>query len=356
MLSDLAHYWPTLEGNLLVPLIILGASLFIGFVLNYLLRRYVNRHTDLAPDSPLAVLLHAVRGLPRLWCFAVGLYWTIHTVGLMEPVQRLLAYILFTILVFSITRVIARTLERLIALRTAAAGSAAATTSLLTNLVSITIYAAGTIIILGYYGISIAPLITALGVGGMAVALGLQESLANLFAGLHLILSRQVRVGDYILLDSGGEGRVTDITWRYTTILTATNNTVVVPNSKLASAILTNYDMPEPQIAVVIPVGVSYDSDLDKVEAVTIEVAGAVMEQLEGSAVKPPTIYFHTFSDSSIDFNAVLYARRFTDRTKLKHEFIKALTRRYREENIDIPFPIRTILRPDGSAPSPDVS
>ena len=109
MLSDLAHYWPTLEGNLLVPLIILGASLFIGFVLNYLLKRYVNRHTDLAPDSPLAVLLHAVRGLPRLWCFAVGLYWTIHTVGLMEPVQRLLAYILFTILVFSITRVIART-------------------------------------------------------------------------------------------------------------------------------------------------------------------------------------------------------------------------------------------------------
>lgn len=346
---DLASSWPEIEGNLLIPALILGASLLMGFVLNYLLRRYITRHTDLAPDSALGVLLHAVRGLPRLWCFAIGVYWTIHTVGLVEPVQRLLAYILFTILVFSITRVIVRTLERIIALRTAETRSAAAATSLLTNLVAITIYAAGAIIILGYYGISIAPLITALGVGGMAVALGLQESLANLFAGLHLILSKQVRVGDYIRLDSDNEGRVTDITWRYTTILTSANNTVVVPNAKLSSAILTNYDMPEPQIAVIIPVGVSYDSDLEKVETVTVAVAADVMERLEGSMVKTPAVFFHTFGDSSIDFNVVLYARRFTDRTQLKHEFIKALTQRYREEGIDIPFPVRTILRPESS-------
>lgn len=346
---DLASSWPEIEGNLLIPALILGASLLMGFVLNYLLRRYITRHTDLAPDSALGVLLHAVRGLPRLWCFAIGVYWTIHTVGLVEPVQRLLAYILFTIVVFSITRVIVRTLERIIALRTAEARSAAAATSLLTNLVAITIYAAGAIIILGYYGISIAPLITALGVGGMAVALGLQESLANLFAGLHLILSKQVRVGDYIRLDSDNEGRVTDITWRYTTILTSANNTVVVPNAKLSSAILTNYDMPEPQIAVIIPVGVSYDSDLEKVETVTVAVAADVMERLEGSMVKTPAVFFHTFGDSSIDFNVVLYARRFTDRTQLKHEFIKALTQRYREEGIDIPFPVRTILRPKSS-------
>lgn len=346
---DLASSWPEIEGNLLIPALILGASLLMGFVLNYLLRRYITRHTDLAPDSALGVLLHAVRGLPRLWCFAIGVYWTIHTVGLVEPVQRLLAYILFTIVVFSITRVIVRTLERIIALRTAEARSAAAATSLLTNLIAITIYAAGAIIILGYYGISIAPLITALGVGGMAVALGLQESLANLFAGLHLILSKQVRVGDYIRLDSDNEGRVTDITWRYTTILTSANNTVVVPNAKLSSAILTNYDMPEPQIAVIIPVGVSYDSDLEKVETVTVAVAADVMERLEGSMVKTPAVFFHTFGDSSIDFNVVLYARRFTDRTQLKHEFIKALTQRYREEGIDIPFPVRTILRPESS-------
>lgn len=346
---DLASSWPEIEGNLLIPALILGASLLMGFVLNYLLRRYITRHTDLAPDSALGVLLHAVRGLPRLWCFAIGVYWTIHTVGLVEPVQRLLAYILFTILVFSITRVIVRTLERIIALRTAEARSAAAATSLLTNLVAITIYAAGAIIVLGYYGISIAPLITALGVGGMAVALGLQESLANLFAGLHLILSKQVRVDDYIRLDSDNEGRVTDITWRYTTILTSANNTVVVPNAKLSSAILTNYDMPEPQIAVIIPVGVSYDSDLEKVETVTVAVAADVMERLEGSMVKTPAIFFHTFGDSSIDFNVVLYAPRFTDRTQLKHEFIKALTQRYREEGIDIPFPVRTILRPESS-------
>ena len=352
MMLDLALSWPEIEGNFLIPALILGASLLMGFVLNYLLRRYVARHTDLAPDSALGVLLHAVRGLPRLWCFAIGVYWTIHTVGLVEPVERLLSYILFTILVFSITRVIVRTLERIISLRTAEAGSAAAATSLLTNLVSITIYAAGAIIILGHCGISIAPLITALGVGGMAVALGLQESLANLFAGLHLILSKQVRVGDYIRLDGDNEGRVTDITWRYTTILTSANNTVVVPNAKLSSATLTNYDMPESQIAIVIPVGVSYDSDLERVEAVTIAVASAVMERLEGEVVKAPAVYFHTFGASSIAFNVILHARRFTALAQRKHAVIKDLTRRYREEGIDIPFPIRTVLRPENDRTS----
>lgn len=342
-MSELSIDWGTLLNTLLVPSIILSTSLIVGYMLNYLLNRYISQHPELSPNSPLTVLLHAVRGLPRLWCFAIGLYWVIHTVGLSEPVERLLGYILFTILVFSMTRVIVRILGQLIDINTSDTGSSGAATSLLSNLVTIAIYTAGVIIILGNYGISIAPFLTALGVGGMAVALGLQETLSNLFAGLHLIISKQVRLGNFIRLSSGEEGRVTDITWRYTTIVTTANNTVVVPNAKLASAILTNYDEPESQMSVIIPVGVSYDSDLEHVEAVTLATAAAVMKEIEGTIIKDPVLLFHTFGDSSINFNAILYARTFTDQAKLKHEFIKALTRRYREEGIDIPFPIRTL-------------
>ena len=348
---DLAFSWPEIEGNLLIPALILGASLLMGFVLNYLLRRYITRHTDLAPDSALGVLLHAVRGLPRLWCFAIGVYWTIHTVGLVEPVQRLLAYILFTILVFSITRVIVRTLERIIALRTAEARSAAAATSLLTNLVAITIYAAGAIIILGYYGISIAPLITALGVGGMAVALALQETLANIFSGLHLILSKQLRIGDYIKLGSGEEGRVTDITWRFTTIIPlGASNTIVIPNKTIAGANITNYSLPTLNINVSVPVGVAYDSDLATVERVTIETAKEVLARVDDNPNAEPLVRYTDFGDSSINFVVILPSSLFDNHGIIKHEFIKALTDRYRAEGIDIPYPIQTIIQEKADA------
>ena len=217
-------------------------------------------------------------------------------------------------------------------------------TTLLTTLVEGTGLIFGIIIFLGAYGISIAPFVTAMGIGGMAVALGLQETLANIFAGLQLILSKQILVGDHIKLSSGEEGQVTDITWRYTSIYTATRNNVIVPNKTIASATLTNYDRPSKTLSIVVPVGVSYDSDLDEVERVTIETAERVIGYEEGKSDFPrPAVRFQKFNDSSIDFNVVISVPGYADQLLVKHEFIKALMSRYREEGIDIPFPIRNV-------------
>ena len=122
-------------------------------------------------------------------------------------------------------------------------------------------------------------------------------------------------------------------------------NTIIVPNQKLASSVLTNYDMPAQEISVAIPVGVSYASDLDEVERVTLEVANEVMEAFDHDVESDPVVRFHTFGDSAIEFNVVLRTSSFVNQFLLKHEFIKALTRRYREEGIDIPFPVRTIVQ-----------
>jgi small-conductance mechanosensitive channel len=212
------------------------------------------------------------------------------------------------------------------------------------NITRILVFIIGVLIILQSLGISIAPILTALGVGGLAVALALQETLSNLFAGIQIIASKQIKPGDFVKLDSGEEGFVTDITWRYTTIRTLPNNMVIIPNAKLASALVTNYNSPEKEMAVLVQVGVSYDSDLEKVEKVVIEVGKEIMQEVKGGIPGfEPFIRFHTFGDFSINFSVILRGLEFVDQHLIRHEFTKRLHRRFNAEGIVIPFPIRTI-------------
>jgi len=199
-------------------------------------------------------------------------------------------------------------------------------------------------LILNTLNINITPFITSLGIAGLAVGLALQDTLSNFFAGLYILISKKIKPGDYISLDSGIEGYVEDITWRNTTIRQLPNNIVIVPNSKLASSIITNYYLPEKELAVLVQVGVSYNSDLEKVERVTIEVAKEVMKEVPGGVPNfEPFIRYHTFGDFSINFTVILRAQSYVDRYLVTHEFIKRLHKRYKEEGIEIPFPIRTV-------------
>jgi small-conductance mechanosensitive channel len=205
--------------------------------------------------------------------------------------------------------------------------------------------ALGIILILQNLGVEITPLITALGIGGLAVALALQDTLGNLFAGIQIILSKQVRTNDYVRLSSGEEGWVTDVKGRNTTIHTFPDgNLVAVPNSLLASSIVKNFSMPRQALWVSIDVGVSYDSDLQHVERVTLEVARDVVGEVDGGVPgEEPVVRYHTFGDSSINFEVRIMVREFTSQPPVRHEFIKRLHRRFNEEGIEIPFPIRTV-------------
>lgn len=340
--------WTHLMEMLLIPICILAASLTIGIMLNKLINRRIENHLNIDESSWFYIFINALRGVPVSLCLVVGLYWIVNTINIIEPLTRLFSYILFTVIILSITRVAARTINGFITLHIERSQQKLPKTTLLNTILNVVIYAMGVLIVLQYYGISIAPILTAMGVGGMAVALALQETLANIFSGLHLILSKQLRIDDYIKLSTGEEGRVTDITWRFTTIVPAGGgNMIVIPNQKLASSNITNYSMPRKDIVISIPVGVSYDSDLDKVERITLEVAREVMSRVDKDVHIEPAVRFHTFGESSIDFNVVLHSSYFEHQFLLKHEFIKALTRRYREEGIDIPYPMRTVLQPD---------
>ena len=166
------------------------------------------------------------------------------------------------------------------------------------------IYAFGILVVLDYLDIAITPIIAGLGIGGLAVALALQPTLANFFASTQIISDCVVRVGDYIELDNGTiRGYVTDIGWRSTRIRTPYNNLVIIPNSRLADSVITNYFGPTMEMAVLVNCGVSYNADLPKVEAIARKVATEVIDDLdEANKNFEPWFAYEEFGESNINF------------------------------------------------------
>ncbi|MBR1646720.1 MAG: mechanosensitive ion channel [Selenomonadaceae bacterium] len=345
--------------TLIIVACILAVSLIIGVVLNRMLTKKLDEKVEATDSKLLGIFFRAMKGVPIPLCFVSGLYWCVQAwedmpVGL----DKIFSCVLFAVIVFSLTRVCERTLSGFIRLKFS--GSSDMTQSTLLDIIfRVAIYASGVLVVLDYFEISIAPIITAMGVGGMALTFGLRETLENIFSGLQIIVSKQLRVNDYIKLSTGDEGRVTDINWRYITVTPPSDsNVVVIPNKVIAGSVTTNYSQPRDDIVLIVPVGVGYESDLEHVERVTVEVARELQKKIDGYEPEfdengvdrsplAPVVRYQAFNDSSIDFNAVMHVRSFTNQYLLKHEFIKAITKRYREEGINIPFPIRTLDLPD---------
>ncbi len=217
------------------------------------------------------------------------------------------------------------------------------TRSLFLTIARAVLFSLGFLIVLDTIGVSITPVLASLGVGSVAVALALQDTLSNFFGGLYILIDKPIRVGDFIKIDEV-EGQVDRIGWRGTWIRTLANDIIVFPNSKVAGAQLKNYDLPSSTSALLIPCGVAYGSDLARVERVTIEVAREILQSVPGGDTTfEPAVRYAAFADSSINFNVVLQILRFSDAGMIKHEFIKALHLRYLQERIEMPYPQRVV-------------
>ena len=326
-----------------------GGSFVAGIVLGYLVYRLVSarlrRNESLTRWGGAGFVIAAVRDIAMVWFAIGGLYAAVSVLQLAPETRRSVGRGLLVLVVLSATIVAARVTSdaiKLYALRTSGVVQAS---SIFITVGRLVIYIVGFLILLQMLGISITPILTALGVGGLAVALALQDTLANLFAGVHLLASRKIRIGDYVKLDSSEEGYVTDINWRNTSIRQLPNNMIIVPNAKMASAIVTNFWQPQNEMSILIDVGVDYSSDLDHVEAVTKEVITEVMRTVPGGVADfDPVVRFNRFAEWSINFTAILRAQEYADQFLIKHEFVKRLRARYQAEGINIPFPVVRVL------------
>jgi len=328
-----------IAGSILIFSIICG--LVFKKVIVHRLRKHTKRTSWQGDDIILSGLNRAA--IPIF--MVVGIYIAVHNLPLDKSVTRILDIISVVIILLTATIVAGRIAAGFVTNYTRRNNGLLPATSLFSNITKVVVFIIGGLIILQFVGISITPILTALGVGGLAVALALQDTLSNLFSGLNIIASKQIKPGDFIKLDNQEEGLVTDITWRYTTIKAMPNNRIIVPNFKLASAIITNYNLPQEDLTVSIPVHVSYNSDLDFVEKVTLEVANHIQQTTEG-AVKEhePTLSFKEFGPSGIHFSVVLRAKDFNAQFLLKHHFIKRLHEEYSKHKIEIPYQTITLI------------
>ncbi len=331
------------------PASVFAAITITGYVVRKILFAYLIRITKKTETNIDDIVIEALRGPFILWAMIFGISMAIRTTSLSAGTILTADKILVSLWIISFTLVAAKIASVVINDYVSGKEGAPKMSSLTQNAARWMIFGIGFLILLNKLGISITPILTALGVGGLAVALALQDTLSNLFAGFHITISKQIMVGDYIKIDSGQEGYVVDIGWRNTRIRELSNNMIMVPNSKLAQAIVTNYYMPAPELSVVIPVSVDYSSDLEKVEKITLEVAKDVITRSPG-AVKnfEPSVKFGAFADSGINLSVALRVREFTDKYQVTHEFIKSLKARYDREGIAIPFPARTLYMAHG--------
>jgi|SRR6185312_1860730 len=323
------------------PSLIAGVIIFAGIVIQRVIIVYAHRLAKKRHSKSASVLASSLRGMIVLISMLFGVYYGM-TKAPLDPETIIIAHrihIFLTVLIIAF--VISRVLTGLLKAYSFREQSSKGSLSLFKSIINIIVYSLGLLVLLQSFGVSITPILTALGVGGLAVALALQDTLSNLFAGIQITLTRTIKPGDYIHLTSGEEGTVIDITWRSTTLLTQSDNMTVIPNSKLATTIITNYSLPKQDFSITVNVGVGYNSDLDKVERITLEVAEQVMRGLDIKG--HPTFRYKEFGNSSINFGLSMDINQFSQQYILLHEFIKSLYKRFNAEGINIPFPTTSV-------------
>ena len=210
------------------------------------------------------------------------------------------------------------------------------------------IVAAAAMVCLDILGINITPLVAGLGIAGLAVALALQPTLGNLFAGTYVVSEGVINVGDYIEMSDGTAGFVTDVSWRSTRIHTITDNLVVVPNSLFAETVITNFNKPGEPLNIIVPCGVSYASDLARVEEIGLEVMNTLLQEHPDAVPEfEPRFRYQEFGDSNINFVLVVRAQNRIAGFVVRSELIKRIHSRFAAEGITINYPVRKLEFPD---------
>jgi small-conductance mechanosensitive channel len=337
---------PSLKEYIIAGGIIL-LSLVLGIIFKRIIIKWLLRVTSKTAWKGDEVIVNASRGVFIFLFLLAGLYASaIYMPGYGIFKGETVFLILHILATLCFTLIASRIITGWIALYQESTDSPLVKSTILNYIIKSVIFVVGFLIILQILKIPITPLLTALGVGGLAVALALQTTLSNLFAGIQILAAKNFHPGDFVRLQTCDDGYIVDINWRSTTIRALSNRIIIIPNNKLADSVINNFSKPEEEMSILIGVGVSYSSDLEKVERVTIEVAREAMAANEGAVHEfDPFIRYNKFDAYSINFNVILRVKSYVDQFLLQHEFIKKLHARYQKEGIEIPFPITTIIK-----------
>lgn len=312
-----------------------AATLLAAWLIRRLALRWLGR-VSTGPNSFAAVLADTIHLPSLLWCLAAALDVALRFANLNERYMRRAGDWIEIFIIVSLSMVAASIGVRLLAGYGERRGMSLVLSGLSRTLIRVFVLSIGAMILLHKLGYSITPLITALGVGGLALALALQDTLANFFAGVHILMEQPISVGDFIKLSTGEEGMVRDIGWR-TTRLQALNSVVVIPNTKITTSTLINYALPDARVIAEIAIVAALDADAQAIQRIALEVAAST----EGVLSEPAPLFLLDPGATPTHLQAKMFVGV---ESKLKQGLVTSALRmrmleRFREESIPLPPP-----------------
>ncbi|PZC42154.1 MAG: Small-conductance mechanosensitive channel [Chloroflexi bacterium] len=359
---DIAQLTDSYFIGAIVAGLILAAFVTLAILLRLILAILTKRANKDNTDRLLVVVVGSIKGPVVLLVVTLGLlfgYFTISRIqegiftslnGTSEYAFQLWQVAAILIATFTISHLADRTIKWY--LRNVAMNTATTLDDTLLpifrRVLPLTVYAVGGLVAIDNLGISISPILAGLGIGGLAVALAVQPTLSNFFAGTYVVTEGELKTGDFIELDGGPSGYVESVGWRSTKIRTRFNNLVIIPNSRMAESIVTNYFSPTPAMNIIVTCGVSYESDLSHVETIALEEAASLIKESSHSVKNAePFFGFSNFGDSNVDFYIFLQAVDRQGTFTLKSELMKRIHSRFASEGIEINYPVRRLVLPE---------
>jgi small-conductance mechanosensitive channel len=284
------------------------------------------------------IALETLRLPSVLWCIAAAVKFGLEMSIVPAKYNARASTAILAFLIVSISMVVASASVRALTAYGRRRSIALALSGMASTLIRVLVFTLGLTVLLRLYQVNIAPLLAALGVGGLAVALALQDTLANFFAGIHILIEEPIALGASIRLSTGEEGVVTDIGWRTTRLRNGNSNVVVIPNTKITSGILINYNLPDPRVATEVAVMVGYDADLDQVSRIALDEARASQGVLE--TPEPAVLFNPGLLATHLQFTVSFSVADFSQRGSVQSEVRLRIYRRLRKEAVPLPVPL----------------
>ncbi|HYM20041.1 MAG TPA: mechanosensitive ion channel family protein [Candidatus Kapabacteria bacterium] len=325
-------------GREIEGVIYIVSAIVIGFVAERYLLKILVRRSETHGWRFFEIVLRALGGLIITMLVLITIRNVVElfpiTEGKEETAYKVIKIIWIIAVTLFLTRIAVAVLHRVLA-RASNKGAHGATT-ILVNIVKVVVAVLGLFWIFHTLGIAITPILTALGVGGLAVALALQDTLTNLFAGIYILSSDQMQIDQPVKLTTGEEGVIHDISWRTTTLRTAGGNLIVIPNSKFAQSTLTNFSLPERTSAIIIPLIVKPIGDLDRIERVALTAVSGVLAGDKRWEHCECTVQFTEQTENGLRVQVIIKPVLFDEQADLKHRSLKEILRSFRENNIEL--------------------
>lgn len=283
----------------------------------------------------------------ELLTITAGLYLAVRSLPLHDRAQLFLAGVVFIVIVLIFANIVFRVADEFLAWYANRVEERTGTKvgtqifPLIRKIFTIFLVCAVLIVVLKHFGYDVLSLLTALGLGSLAIGLAAKDTLANMISGFTLMIDRPFRIGDRIQLASGKTGDVVDIGLRSTRIKTVDNTLLIIPNSELCNSTVLNMACPDMRSQGRISLGVAYCSDVENVKRIMLGIA---LENPEVLKDPSPEAFFLSFGDSSLNMVLVFWVRDYTKIIPVTDQLNLLLMTAFAKNDIQIPYPTRKVL------------